>query len=183
MNHKSTTKIAQASPERYIPELEDPMFRIVVSFAGSSNLANVVNNLSMPEVREMAEYIEGMREETKQVFLAFDAEVPEDGGFWAGTVLPLLRRRLLRPVTSKVDGDSLFATVKAAVTITDLAGRFTELKPAGAGKLKGNCPIHSENTPSFFVYLDTHQWRCYGACADGGDVVYLAQRLMDVGAI
>ena len=81
MNHNSPPMIAQASPERYIPELENPMFRIVVSFAGKSNLANVVNSLSIAEVREMAEYVEGMAEDTRQVFLAFDAEVPEDSGF------------------------------------------------------------------------------------------------------
>jgi len=169
--------------QKYIPELENPMFRIVVSFAGKRNMVNVVNTLSLSEVREMAEYIESMSEDTRRVFLAFDAEVPDNGGFWSGTVLPLLRRRLLRRATPNVDGNNLFATVKAAVTITDLASRITELKPAGAGKLKGRCPLHTEKTASFFVYLETQRWRCYGACADGGDVVYLAQRLMDVGAL
>lgn len=39
-----------------------------------------------------------------------------------------------------------------------------------AGKLyKACCPFHPEHTPSFVVYEDGG-WRCFGACAEGGDV-------------
>ena len=66
--------------------------------------------------------------------------------------------------------------------IIELASRYTELKPAGLGKLKGCCPIHQERTPSFYIY-DSARWQCYGACASGGDVIELLQRLVNAGAI
>ena len=44
-------------------------------------------------------------------------------------------------------------------------------------------PLHEERTPSFVVYEDTQHWRCYGACARGGDVVELARLLMDKGML
>jgi len=61
--------------------------------------------------------------------------------------------------------------------VEDVAARFTELRPAGTGKLKGRCPMHQERTPSFYVFVDHQRWRCFGACAAGGDVIDLAKRL------
>ena len=88
-----------------------------------------------------------------------------------------------RPTRRPSSGDSLFARVKAAVSVEELAGRFTQLEPAGPGKLKGKCPIHDERTASFYVYCDRQSWRCFGACAKGGDVISLAQELMDGGKL
>ena len=76
---------------------------------------------------------------------------------------------------------SLFYGVKSAVRLEDFAARFTTLWPAGADKLRGLCPAHVEKTPSFFIYPDRQLWRCFGACAHGGDVITLAQRLMEAG--
>ena len=78
---------------------------------------------------------------------------------------------------------NLFQAVKEAVSVEELAGRFTQLAPAGPGKLKGRCPLHEERTPSFYVYQDSQRWQCFGACASGGDVVELARRLMDRGKL
>ena len=77
----------------------------------------------------------------------------------------------------------LFAQVKAAVSVEALAGRFTTLQQAGQGRLKGRCPLHQERTPSFYIYQERGYWRCYGACARGGDVIALAQELMDLGKL
>ena len=79
----------------------------------------------------------------------------------------------------KASGGSIFERVKAAVSVEDLAGRYTDLRSAGPGKLKGKCPIHEERTPSFYVFIDREpqSWRCFGACATGGDVVELAYQL------
>jgi hypothetical protein len=78
---------------------------------------------------------------------------------------------------------NLFEAVKEAVSVDELAERFTQLGPAGPGKLKGRCPLHGERTASFYVYQDSQRWRCFGACASGGDVVELARRLMDLGKL
>ena len=78
---------------------------------------------------------------------------------------------------------NLFQAVKQAVSVEELAGRFTQLAPAGSGKLKGRCPLHGERTASFYVYQDSQRWQCFGACASGGDVVELARRLMDLGKL
>lgn len=70
---------------------------------------------------------------------------------------------------------SLFERVKAGVDLAEYTGRFTSLRRAGRGRLKGACPLHKENTPSFYIYQEKGTWRCYGACATGGDVISLAQ--------
>lgn len=84
-------------------------------------------------------------------------------------------------VAGRNAGNDLFREVKARVRVEDFAGRFTELRPAGAGKLKGRCPLHQERTPSFFVYIESQRWQCFGACARGGDVISLGQALVEAG--
>ena len=80
-------------------------------------------------------------------------------------------------------GNSIFDRVKTAVSVEELAGQFTELTPAGPSRLKGLCPLHTERTPSFHVSTDLGLWRCFGACQRGGDVITLAQYLMDGGLL
>ena len=80
-------------------------------------------------------------------------------------------------------GTGLFAQVKQAVTVEELAGRFTRLQYAGPDRLKGKCPLHEERTPSFYVFQSSTTWRCFGACARGGDVIELARLLMDAGVL
>lgn len=62
--------------------------------------------------------------------------------------------------------------VRAANPIQVVAARYTELSHAGR-RLKGLCPLHQENTPSFVVYPEQGRWWCYGACQTGGDVFKL----------
>jgi DNA primase len=49
------------------------------------------------------------------------------------------------------------------------------LKRAGR-TYKACCPFHGEKTPSFVVDPGRQSWRCYGACATGGDVFSFAMR-------
>ena len=71
--------------------------------------------------------------------------------------------------------------VKQSFPLAAFAGRFTALVYAGPGRLKGRCPLHTEKTPSFYIYEESGRWRCFGACAEGGDVFRLGRRLMELG--
>ena len=89
---------------------------------------------------------------------------------------PMPRRRRTR-------GSTKFQRVKNALRVEDIASDFTELRMVSEGKMKGLCPIHDERTPSFRLDLDRQTWRCFGACARGGDVIALAQELMNRGKL
>ena len=66
--------------------------------------------------------------------------------------------------------------IKARLDITDYIQRFVpDLKKTGRN-FKACCPFHAENTPSFVVTPDTQSWRCFGSCADGGDIFEFAMR-------
>ena len=59
--------------------------------------------------------------------------------------------------------------IKARVDIVDVISKHVELKRSGRN-FKALCPFHTEKTPSFVVFPDTQTWRCFGACAEGGDI-------------
>ena len=182
----TTTKAIRTPRKRDMLELDrSPYLRLLNALAANMNLPSVVGRMDLADVREMVSWIEGMDDRLSDFLADLNLPQTEDRGFWRGQVLPLLQRRIRqteRPAPAYV-GSDIFAKVKSAVAVEDLAMRYTDLKPAGSGKLKGRCPLHHERTASFYVYSDSNRWRCYGRCAEGGDVIYLAQRLMDGGIL
>ncbi len=50
-----------------------------------------------------------------------------------------------------------------------------KLKRSG-NKLVGSCPFHNEKTPSFYVYLKSNSFYCFG-CQKGGNIINLIQIL------
>ena len=44
---------------------------------------------------------------------------------------------------------------------------------------KAICPFHREKTPSFSVSRNKQIWKCFG-CDDGGDVIYLVSKLLNI---
>ncbi len=68
-----------------------------------------------------------------------------------------------------------FAEVKRLLNIVDYISKTVPLKKAGQ-YFKACCPFHAERTPSFVVNEANQSWRCYGACADGGDVFTFAMK-------
>jgi DNA primase len=60
--------------------------------------------------------------------------------------------------------------IKARIDIVDVVADYVpDLKRTGKN-YHARCPFHQENTPSFVVFPDRQTWRCFGACATGGDV-------------
>jgi DNA primase len=65
--------------------------------------------------------------------------------------------------------------IKARLDIVNYIQQYVPLRKAGR-TYKAPCPFHSEKTPSFVVDPTRQSWRCYGACATGGDVINFAMR-------
>ncbi|MFZ4814415.1 MAG: DNA primase [Phototrophicaceae bacterium] len=66
--------------------------------------------------------------------------------------------------------------IKSRLDIVDYVGKFVPLKKSGRYH-KAPCPFHQEKTPSFVVNEDHQTWRCFGACAEGGDLFTFAMKL------
>lgn len=65
---------------------------------------------------------------------------------------------------------SLIDEVKSRTDIVDVVGSYVDLDTS-ARNPKARCPFHSERTPSFYVFPESGTWRCFGACATGGDAI------------
>lgn len=70
--------------------------------------------------------------------------------------------------------------VRDAVPIEKEASRYTPLRQVGDKHL-GLCPLHTENTPSFYCYPDGH-YQCFG-CGAHGDVIDLRFHCGDYGEL
>lgn len=70
---------------------------------------------------------------------------------------------------------SVVDEIKAKLDIVSYIQRTVPLKRAGR-IYKAPCPFHNERTPSFVVNPDTQSWRCFGACAEGGDIFKFAMK-------
>ena len=65
--------------------------------------------------------------------------------------------------------------VKSRLDIVEVISQRVPLQRSGRS-FKANCPFHQEKTPSFHVFPDRQSWRCFGACATGGDVLSFVMR-------
>ena len=158
-----------------------PIFGLTVASGG----AKIMREMPIEECEELADWIEGL-DTSAAIPIPGAAYAPFACGksYWQATVLPLLKRRIERPNPRPYSGPGdIFAAVKSAVQLEDFAAKFTELEAAGKDRMRGRCPLHSENSPSFVIYRETQTWRCFGACAIGGDIIALTQKLKDKGRI
>ena len=72
---------------------------------------------------------------------------------------------------------SVIEEVKAQLDIVDIVSDSVALKKSGRN-YTGFCPFHTNTkTPSFVVFPETQTWRCFGACADGGDIFSYVMKL------
>lgn len=164
-----------------IPREAELWLRFILRDTLKQPLRPAIDGLTDDEAAFMVVSIIEMEGSLKATLDALGLPHLEDDGFWVGEVLPLLERRLNPPPPSlaRQYGTS-FRAVKDATDIVEVANEYTDLKRSGRN-LKGRCPIHTERTPSLYIYPDTQTWHCYGACGRGGDVIEFTRLLMEAG--
>ncbi|MCA9959881.1 MAG: DNA primase, partial [Anaerolineales bacterium] len=65
---------------------------------------------------------------------------------------------------------SVTQEIKNRLDIVDFVSDYVPLRKSGRN-YAGFCPFHQNTrTPSFYVFPETQTWRCFGACAEGGDI-------------
>jgi DNA primase len=65
--------------------------------------------------------------------------------------------------------NSTFDLIKREINIVDVVSNYTSLKKSN-GRYYGLCPLHKEDTPSFYVNEDLGLFYCFG-CMRGGSVI------------
>lgn len=70
-------------------------------------------------------------------------------------------------------GLSKYERIKMAVKIEDLASQLTDL--TGNKTLTGACPFHGGSGKELVIWTDIEEWKCYGKCQIGGDVIHFIQ--------
>jgi DNA primase len=69
--------------------------------------------------------------------------------------------------------EAITQDIREVSDIVEIIGQFVTLRPAGRS-LRGLCPFHQENTPSFYVHPAEQYFKCFG-CSVGGDVFKFLQ--------
>ena len=166
-----------------IPEEAKPWLGVPLAYMLHRNVSGPLRQMDDEQLRRMAGSI-GLNAITLPHLLrSWRLPQLEGPGFWLGTVAPAIKSELERRRKPKrAWGANSPIDLLKTVDIVDVASRFTDLMGHG-NRLKGLCPLHQERTPSFYVYGDSQRWRCYGGCAEGGDIVDLLRRLGDQGKL
>ena len=81
----------------------------------------------------------------------------------------------LPSVAGRINEEDI-AAVRDRARIEEIVGSYVTLRSAG-GTMKGLCPFHDEKTPSFQVTPSRGYWYCFGACAEGGDVIDFMRKI------
>jgi DNA primase len=81
----------------------------------------------------------------------------------------------LPSVAGRINEEDI-AAVRDRARIEEIVGSYVTLRSSG-GTMKGLCPFHDEKTPSFQVTPSRGYWYCFGACAEGGDVIDFMQKI------
>jgi len=71
--------------------------------------------------------------------------------------------------------------IKERLDIVEVVGSYAPALQKSGRNFKVVCPFHSERTASFVVFPDRQTWRCFGACATGGDAISFVMRVEKLG--
>ena len=65
---------------------------------------------------------------------------------------------------------SVIDDIKSRIDLVELVSETVKLRKSGR-TFTGLCPFHAHknNTPSFAVWPESGNWRCFGQCNEGGD--------------
>ena len=74
---------------------------------------------------------------------------------------------------SGLGGLNKYERIKMAIKIESIAGQLTDLH--GNNTLTGACPFHDGSGRELVIWTDIEEWKCYGRCAMGGDVIHFIQ--------
>ena len=69
---------------------------------------------------------------------------------------------------------NLLSKVKSAIPLQDIVSDYTSLKNSGK-HLYGICPLHNENTASFFVFPENNRFKCFGCGASGDTIDFISK--------
>ena len=168
-----------------MPEQMKPWMHTMLAHRldGPAGIRRALRSRTPEELKDMVRGIAHHARILPYVLKAFGLPmVPPDEEFWQAQVLPELKKEVKRRSRPALPAGGGPIPRLKTLDIINVAGRFTELTGSG-DKPKGRCPLHDEKSASFYVYADSQRWRCYGACASGGDVIELLQRLAAKGAL
>ncbi|MFN3199703.1 MAG: DNA primase [Bradymonadia bacterium] len=70
--------------------------------------------------------------------------------------------------------DEVITEVLERADLVELVNQVTTVKKAGT-LMKGCCPFHSENTPSFVVYPTQNTYHCFGCGAHGHSIKFVME--------
>ena len=76
---------------------------------------------------------------------------------------------------SGLGGLSKYERIKMAVKIESIAGQLTDLRPRGGITQTGACPFHGGSGTELVIWTDIEEWKCYGRCQTGGDVIHFIE--------
>ena len=80
---------------------------------------------------------------------------------------------------SYIINDDVLNEIRDRADIVDLISEYVDLKKSGSNYM-GNCPFHSEKTPSFSVSPSKKIFHCFG-CGEGGDQISFIMKRENLG--
>lgn len=93
---------------------------------------------------------------------------PFQSANWAARRMVEHRSCVIIPL--RLDSMDVTDEIKNRLDIVDVIGADVQLRKSGRS-YSGFCPFHDNTrTPAFVVFPESQTWRCFGACAEGGDL-------------